>query len=147
MDKLLCHSEKHRFRHLPEVDPEIIPPEVEEEVRREFEVDGVDEGEGQNGDVHVDYDGLAFLVARDQLLGIVGTKAQVGALVLITLVHTVNLRVAAVTLVEIVSKFSTARLEVLEQFCSWQQNKIHYDRQFLARQGVKASYFFMLWIE
>lgn len=43
---------------VPEVEPGVVPPEAEVEVRDELEVHRVDVGEGQDGDVDVDVQGL-----------------------------------------------------------------------------------------
>ena len=82
---------------LPEVDPEVVPPQVQEEICGEAETDGVDGGEGEDGDVHLDDEGVAVLVPGDELTGVVGAELEVGAVVLVGFVVAINLGVATVT--------------------------------------------------
>ena len=58
-------------------------PQVEEEVCGELEVDSVDEGKGEDGNVDVDDGGRSPRVPRNQLFGVVAAELEVVAVDLV----------------------------------------------------------------
>ena len=81
---LLVHAVQARnVVQVTEVDAEVVPPQIEEEVCGELEVDGVNEGEGEDGNVDVDDGGRPSRVSRNQLLGVVAAEFEVVAVDLV----------------------------------------------------------------
>ena len=80
-----------------EVYPEVVPTQVEEEVRGELEVDRFNERKRENRHVHVHDKSLSALVPGDQFLGVIGSEAKVLAVILIGFVAAVDFSVAFIT--------------------------------------------------
>ena len=49
----ITNSLKNKNNYL-QINPDFVPPEIEEEIRCELEIDGLDERQSQDGDVDVD---------------------------------------------------------------------------------------------